>query len=182
MWALDVQPEPACRRKLSLQLLQPRAHQLTALRPAGFAAQSILAALGSVQFVSNVVFAWFVLQEAVRPLTSTFHILQITTATHAISTLQLQDFLMYDTWSLMQATRRVCAATACIVLGCIILVTFGNHQSTTLTVQDMLQYYERQAPRSCSKSEGRPVMRYPHDEGGCTGAHQQASFWILRCC
>lgn len=34
----------------------------------GFAAQSILAALGSVQFVSNVVFAWFVLQEKVRLL------------------------------------------------------------------------------------------------------------------
>ena len=33
---------------------------------AGFAAQSILAALGSVQFVSNVLFAWLVLQEKVR--------------------------------------------------------------------------------------------------------------------
>ena len=43
----------------------------------------------------------------------------------------------------VQATQRVCAATGCIVLGCIILITFGNHQSTTLTVQDMLQYYER---------------------------------------
>lgn len=44
---------------------------------------------------------------------------------------------------LVQATRRVCAATFCIVLGCIILVTYGNHQSVTLTVQDMLKYYER---------------------------------------
>lgn len=33
---------------------------------AGFAAQSLLAALGSIQFVSNVVFAWFVLHERVR--------------------------------------------------------------------------------------------------------------------
>ena len=32
---------------------------------AGFAAQSLLAALGSIQFVSNVVFAWFVLHERV---------------------------------------------------------------------------------------------------------------------
>lgn len=32
---------------------------------AGFAAQSLLAALGSVQFVSNVFFAWFVLHERV---------------------------------------------------------------------------------------------------------------------
>ena len=46
-------------------------------------------------------------------------------------------------WGCLQATQRVCAATGCIVLGCIILITFGNHQSTTLTVQDMLQYYER---------------------------------------
>ncbi len=34
---------------------------------AGFAAQSLLAALGSIQFVSNVFFAWFVLHERVRP-------------------------------------------------------------------------------------------------------------------
>ena len=32
----------------------------------GFAAQSLLAALGSVQFVSNVIFAYFVLKEKVR--------------------------------------------------------------------------------------------------------------------
>ena len=32
---------------------------------AGFAAQSLLAALGSIQFVSNVFFAWFVLHERV---------------------------------------------------------------------------------------------------------------------
>ncbi len=33
---------------------------------AGFAAQSLLAALGSIQFASNVLFAWFVLHERVR--------------------------------------------------------------------------------------------------------------------
>lgn len=31
----------------------------------GFAAQSLLAALGSIQFVSNVVFGWLVLHEQV---------------------------------------------------------------------------------------------------------------------
>ena len=39
----------------------------TRLLPAGFAAQSLLAALGSVQFVSNVFFASFVLKEKVMP-------------------------------------------------------------------------------------------------------------------
>jgi hypothetical protein len=37
-----------------------------ALRAAGYAAQSLLAALGCVQFVSNVFFASFVLKEQVR--------------------------------------------------------------------------------------------------------------------
>jgi hypothetical protein len=40
------------------------------LRRAGYAAQSLLAALGSVQFVSNVFFASLVLKEKVRLLTS----------------------------------------------------------------------------------------------------------------
>lgn len=34
---------------------------------AGYAAQSLLAAIGCVQFVSNVLFASFVLKEQVRP-------------------------------------------------------------------------------------------------------------------
>ena len=40
---------------------------LTLLRctPAGYAAQSILAAIGCIQFISNVVFAWLVCQEKV---------------------------------------------------------------------------------------------------------------------
>ncbi|KAK9803832.1 hypothetical protein WJX73_005110 [Symbiochloris irregularis] len=70
----------------------------------GFAAQSLLAALGSVQFVSNVLFARFVLKEKV--------------------------------------TNKVLAATACIVGGCSILVVFGNHTSDTLTVKDMIKYYD----------------------------------------
>ncbi|KAK9824316.1 hypothetical protein WJX72_009403 [[Myrmecia] bisecta] len=69
----------------------------------GFAAQSLLAALGSIQFVSNVIFSKLVLGE--------------------------------------KASKRVLMATACIVGGCILLVSFGNHQSQTLTVEDMLHNY-----------------------------------------
>ena len=45
---------PASRQVLQQQMV-----------PAAFAAQSLLAALGSVQFVSNVFFAYFVLHEKV---------------------------------------------------------------------------------------------------------------------
>ena len=51
---LCVQGLPASRQVLSQQVV-----------PAAFAAQSLLAALGSVQFVSNVFFAYFVLHEKV---------------------------------------------------------------------------------------------------------------------
>ena len=62
----------------------------------------------------------------------------------------------------VQATRRVCAATFCIVLGCIILVTYGNHQSVTLTVQDMLTYYER-----CSQVTAQSTWALPVSHAGC---------------
>ncbi|KAL3149128.1 hypothetical protein ABBQ32_001966 [Trebouxia sp. C0010 RCD-2024] len=70
----------------------------------GFAAQSLLAALGSIQFVSNVVFAWFVLHE--------------------------------------RADRRVVVATAMIVVGCVVLVVFGNHQSKPLTTQELMHLFK----------------------------------------
>ena len=69
----------------------------------GFAAQSLLAALGSVQFVSNVVFARFVLGERV-------------------------------TW-------RVLGATALIVGGCILLVSFGSHASDLLKASQLVRAY-----------------------------------------
>ena len=69
----------------------------------GFAAQSLLAALGSVQFVSNVVFARFVLGERV-------------------------------TW-------RVLGATALIVGGCILLVSFGSHASDLLKASQLVRLY-----------------------------------------
>lgn len=43
----------------------------------------------------------------------------------------------------VQATNKVLAATACIVGGCLLLVIFGNHTSDTLTVKDMIEYYDR---------------------------------------
>ncbi|KAL0035114.1 hypothetical protein WJX79_001421 [Trebouxia sp. C0005] len=70
----------------------------------GFAAQSLLAALGSIQFVSNVFFAWFVLHE--------------------------------------RADRRVIVATAMIVVGCIVLVAFGNHQSKPLTSRQLQHLFQ----------------------------------------
>ncbi|KAK9838720.1 hypothetical protein WJX74_001984 [Apatococcus lobatus] len=71
----------------------------------GYAAQSLLAALGSIQFVSNVVFAHLVLHE--------------------------------------KGNQRVYLATAGIMAGCVLLVSFGNHQSQTVTVTDLMSYYQR---------------------------------------
>lgn len=71
--------------------------------PAGFAAQSLLAALGVVQFLSNMVFARFLNKERI--------------------------------------TRRVMMATALVVTGCILLVSFGNHESPVLTAHDLLDLY-----------------------------------------
>ena len=113
-----------------------------ALCPAGFAAQSILAALGSVQFVSNVLFAWLVLQEKVGMSAHARRRLAGLGKPPALSRMRA----LTRTCPVSQATRRVCAATGCIVLGCVVLVTFGNHQSTMLTVQEMLGYYERWRP------------------------------------
>ena len=118
-------------------LSQPQPGPDPAASAAGFAAQSILAALGSVQFVSNVIFAWLVLQEKVMVAAARLGAPAL--APSSACTQSRASHLL----AAVQATRRVCAATGCIVLGCIILVTFGNHQSTTLTVQDMLKYYER---------------------------------------
>ncbi|KAL0055267.1 hypothetical protein WJX82_009682 [Trebouxia sp. C0006] len=70
----------------------------------GFAAQSLLAALGSIQFVSNVFFAWFVLHE--------------------------------------RADRRVIVATAMIVVGCIVLVAFGNHQSKPMNSRQLQHLFQ----------------------------------------
>ncbi|GMH24430.1 hypothetical protein Nepgr_026273 [Nepenthes gracilis] len=69
----------------------------------GYAAQSLLAALGSVQFISNIAFAHFVLNNRV--------------------------------------TVKVLVATAFIVLGNILLVAFGNHQSPVYTPEQLAEKY-----------------------------------------
>ena len=45
--------------------------------------------------------------------------------------------------SLVQVTKRVLIATALIVAGCIILVSFGNHSSESFTSPELLGFYEK---------------------------------------
>lgn len=42
-----------------------------------------------------------------------------------------------------QGNNRVYLATAGIMAGCVLLVSFGNHQSQTVTVTDLMSYYQR---------------------------------------
>lgn len=69
-----------------------------------FAAQSLLSALGSVQFLSNVAFSRLVNKE---PLTKWVYI-----------------------------------GTAVIVVGCVLLVAFGNHESPTFTSAELMELYD----------------------------------------
>jgi drug/metabolite transporter (DMT)-like permease len=68
-----------------------------------FAAQSLLSALDSVQFISNVAFSKFVNKEKI--------------------------------------SRYVLAGTLVIVAGCVILVSFGNHESPTYTATELQELY-----------------------------------------
>jgi drug/metabolite transporter (DMT)-like permease len=70
-----------------------------------FAAQSLLAALGSVQFLANVAFGRLILKEPV--------------------------------------TRRILVATALIIAGCVVLVSFGNHTSESFTSQQLQDFYKK---------------------------------------
>jgi magnesium transporter len=69
-----------------------------------FAAQSLLSALGSVQFISNVAFSKFVNKEKI--------------------------------------SRFVLAGTLVIVAGCVLLVSFGNHESPTYTAAELQELYK----------------------------------------
>ena len=40
-----------------------------------------------------------------------------------------------------QVTPAVLAATACIVSGCVLLVSFGDHSSAVFTANDLLRLY-----------------------------------------
>jgi hypothetical protein len=55
------------------------------------------------------------------------------------------DALSFNLPPALQVTKRVLTATLCIVIGCVLLVSFGNHESQTLTVADMLSFYARLA-------------------------------------
>ena len=72
-----------------------------------FAAQSLLAALGSIQFVSNVVFSKVVNKESLNP------------------------------WILV--------GTVVVVIGCVLLVVFGSHDSPSFTAQELMDLYSNPA-------------------------------------
>lgn len=42
-----------------------------------------------------------------------------------------------------QVTKRVVFATAVVCTGCVLLVSFGNHESPTLSTHDMLELYSK---------------------------------------
>ena len=44
---------------------------------------------------------------------------------------------------LAQVTKRVLGATAIVSTGCVLLVSFGNHESPTLSSHDMLELYKK---------------------------------------
>ena len=138
----------ACAEVMTCQCLRVQRCQILNFS-AGFAAQSLLAALGSIQFVSNVFFASAVLGEKVRGLNLSQR-WQYKYLVHPI--------LVYTFQHAVQVTRRVLFATTCIVIGCVLLVSFGNHQSQTLTVSDMLSYYARQ-DSSCPYRRGEETLK-----------------------
>jgi hypothetical protein len=41
----------------------------------------------------------------------------------------------------MQVTRSILVATGCIVSGCVLLVSFGDHTSDVYTAHDLLRLY-----------------------------------------
>lgn len=45
----------------------------------------------------------------------------------------------------MQVTKQVLLATALIVAGCVILVSFGNHTSDVYTSAELQSYYRKYA-------------------------------------
>lgn len=69
-----------------------------------FAAQSLLSALGCIEFVSNVAFSKFVNKEKI--------------------------------------SRFVLAGTVVIVAGCVVIVSFGSHESPTYTASELQELYK----------------------------------------
>jgi hypothetical protein len=95
-----------------------------------FAAQSILAALGSVQFVANVVFASTVLGEKVTPHVS-----------EAISPSPSPALSSPRPPPSPQITWLILLSTLCIIGGCLVLVLFGDHSNVAYTVDQLIALY-----------------------------------------
>jgi hypothetical protein len=121
----------------------------------GYAAQSLLSAIGCVQFVSNVVFASVVLKEQVcmglaRAWCVSCAAIALTPE-GARAGRRMRDSACRTGGMRIrrrrlharprQVTRSVLAATACIVLGCVLLVSFGDHSSSVFTARDLLRLY-----------------------------------------
>ena len=68
----------------------------------------------------------------------------------SINFLYQSQFLLFryplyplSTILLSQITKWILIATSCIISGCLILVIFGDHTSTTYTVQDLMALYRK---------------------------------------
>lgn len=113
---------------------------------AGYAAQSLLAAIGCVQFVSNVVFAALVLKEKVRPGVVVQQQQPTTTTCACMVLAALQPHPPpRPAAARAQVSRGVLAATALIVAGCVLLVSGGSHASEKFTYKELLRLYGQPA-------------------------------------
>jgi drug/metabolite transporter (DMT)-like permease len=92
--------------------------------------QSLLAALGSVQFVSNVVFAYLVLKETVTERYA-FSFTNLEMLQNFSSNNVHQYLIPFLMGSVAHVSRRTLYATVFIVVGNVFLVSFGNHQSAS---------------------------------------------------
>lgn len=79
----------------------------------------------------------------------------------------------------VQVTNKVLAATACIVGGCSILVVFGNHTSDTLTVTDMIKYYDRCGVSAAYACLLQPVSQ--HQLSSCAAAFVWSCLLRIHC-
>jgi hypothetical protein len=96
--------------------------------------QSLLAALGSIQFVSNIAFAYFVLNKTISVKYVCFS-LPIAGMKITINT---WNQVINEAFALLS---RVMVATTFIVFGNIFLVSFGNHQSPGMGCSICYFYY-----------------------------------------
>ncbi len=101
---------------------------------AAFAAQSLLAALGSLQLVANVFFAYLVNQEPVSWSQAGL----LSAYTHVLE--RQERVYPSQPW---QVTLVIILSTLCIIGGCILLVVFGNRSSETYTVANLIDLFKK---------------------------------------